>query len=115
VVLTRDDDIFVPLETGSRSRGRRGRICFLSLHADALAEGEATGATIYTLSEEASDRAAAALAERHDRDDLLAGVDLTGQDDLVAQVLMDMARTETRPRGPSGRWRWRPRSRARGW
>ena len=48
--------------------------------------------------DEASDEASAALAERHDRDDLLAGVDLTGQDDLVAAVLMDMARTETAPR-----------------
>ncbi len=43
-------------------------------------------------------RPSAALAERHDRDDLLAGVDLTEQDDLVADVLMDMARTETAPR-----------------
>jgi len=71
---------------------------FLSLHADALAEGEAVGATIYTLAEEASDEAAQALAERHDRDDLLSGIDLTQQDDLVATVLMDMARTDTRPR-----------------
>ena len=66
--------------------------------ADALAEGEATGATLYTLSEDASDAASAALAERHDRDDLLAGVDLTAQDDLVATVLMDMARAETTPK-----------------
>lgn len=71
---------------------------FVSLHADALAEGEAVGATIYTLSEEASDAAGVTLAERHDRADLLAGVDLTDQDDLVATVLMDMARTETAPR-----------------
>ena len=56
------------------------------------------GATVYTLADEASDEASATLAERHDRADLLAGVDLTEQDDLVAVVLMDMARTETRPR-----------------
>jgi N-acetylmuramoyl-L-alanine amidase len=54
--------------------------------------------TLYSLSDEASDAASAALAERHDRDDLLAGVDLTAQDDLVATVLMDMARTETGPK-----------------
>jgi N-acetylmuramoyl-L-alanine amidase len=71
---------------------------FLSLHADALAEGDAQGATVYTLAEDASDEASAALAERHDRDDLLAGVDLSAQDDVVAEVLMDMARTETTPR-----------------
>ncbi|QYK43289.1 MAG: N-acetylmuramoyl-L-alanine amidase [Paracoccaceae bacterium] len=98
VVMTRDDDVFVPLETRISIARAAGAHVFVSLHADALAEGQATGATLYTLSEAASDRAAAALAERHDRDDLLSGVDLTGQDDLVAEVLMDMARTETRPR-----------------
>ena len=98
VVLTRDEDEFVPLETRISISRAVGAHVFLSLHADALAEGEAVGATIYTLSEEASDAAGASLAERHDRADLLAGVDLTEQDDLVATILMDMARTETAPR-----------------
>jgi N-acetylmuramoyl-L-alanine amidase len=98
VVMTRDEDIFVPLETRTSIARDAGADIFLSLHADALAEGEAQGATIYTLDETASDAASAALAERHDRDDLLAGVDLTEQDDVVAEVLMDMARTETQPR-----------------
>ncbi|MEN9410476.1 MAG: hypothetical protein RL216_2450 [Pseudomonadota bacterium] len=98
VVMTREEDVFVPLETRISIARAAGAHVFLSLHADALAEGEAVGATIYTLSEEASDEAARALAERHDRDDLLSGIDLTQQDDLVATVLMDMARTETRPR-----------------
>ena len=98
VVLTRDDDIFVPLETRTSIAREAGADLFLSLHADALAEGDAQGATIYTLAAEASDAASEALAERHDRDDLLAGVDLTDQDDVVAEVLMDMARTQTRPR-----------------
>jgi N-acetylmuramoyl-L-alanine amidase len=98
VVLTRDDDVFVPLETRTSIAREAGADLFLSLHADALAEGDAQGATIYTLAAEASDEATAALAERHDRDDLLAGIDLTAQDDVVAEVLMDMARTETLPR-----------------
>ena len=98
VVMTRDEDVFVPLETRTSIAREAEADIFLSLHADALAEGDAQGATIYTLAAEASDEAAAALAERHDRDDLLAGVDLTDQDDVVAEVLMDMARTETRPR-----------------
>lgn len=97
-VLTREDDVFVPLETRISIARATGAHVLISLHADALAEGEASGATVYTLSDEASDLAAKALAERHERDDLLAGVDLTGQDDLVARVLMDMARTETGPR-----------------
>lgn len=98
VVMTRDEDIFVPLETRTSIARDAGADIFLSLHADALAEGEAQGATVYTLAEDASDAASAALAERHDRDDLLAGVDLSEQDDVVAEVLMDMARTETQPR-----------------
>ncbi len=98
VVLTREEDIFVPLETRISIARAAGADVFLSLHADALAEGEATGTTLYTLSDEASDAAAEALAERHSRDDLLSGVDLTQQDDEVAAVLMDMARTSTAPR-----------------
>jgi N-acetylmuramoyl-L-alanine amidase len=98
VVLTRDDDVFVPLETRTSIAREAGADVFLALHADALAEGEAQGATVYTLAAEASDAASEALAERHDRDDLLAGVDLSRQDDTVAEVLMDMARTETAPR-----------------
>lgn len=98
VVMTRDEDVFVPLETRTSIAREAQADLFLSLHADALAEGDAQGATVYTLAPEASDAASAALAERHDRDDLLAGVDLSDQDDQVAEVLMDMARTETRPR-----------------
>jgi N-acetylmuramoyl-L-alanine amidase len=98
VVLTRNDDIFVPLETRTSIARDAEADLFLSLHADALAEGEAQGATVYTLAADATDAASAALAERHDRDDLLAGIDLSDQDDLVAEVLMDMARTETMPR-----------------
>ncbi len=98
VILTREDDVFVPLETRvSVARAARADL-FLSLHADALAEGTATGATVYTLAGTASDAASERLAERHDRADLLAGVDLEGHDDQVASVLMDLARLETRPR-----------------
>jgi len=98
VALTREDDVFVSLEGRIAAARRAGADLFVSIHADAVAEGVARGAQVYTLSESASSRAAAELAERHDRDDLLAGVDLTGQDDRIARVLMDMARLETGPR-----------------
>ena len=98
VTLTRTEDVFVPLETRlTLAREARGDV-FISIHADAIAEGRAEGATIYTLAARSSDAATQKLAERHDRADLLAGVDLTGQDDVIASVLMDMARTETTPR-----------------
>jgi N-acetylmuramoyl-L-alanine amidase len=98
VILTREDDVFVPLETRVSVARAAGADMFVSLHADALAEGTATGATVYTLAGSARDAASEKLAERHDRADLLAGVDLSGHDDKVADVLMDMARLETAPR-----------------
>ncbi|RKF15445.1 N-acetylmuramoyl-L-alanine amidase [Roseovarius spongiae] len=98
VVLTREDDSFVSLERRVAIAHRQGADLFLSLHADSLDEGRARGATVYALSPDASDAASAALAERHDRADMLAGVDLTGADDIVADVLMDLARMETQPR-----------------
>ena len=98
VALTREEDVFVPLETRISVAHQVGAQVFISLHADALSEGEAVGATVYTLADDASDAASATLAERHNRDDLLAGIDLRQQDDVVVQVLMDMARTETKPR-----------------
>ncbi|UWQ97719.1 N-acetylmuramoyl-L-alanine amidase [Rhodobacteraceae bacterium S2214] len=96
-ILTREADIFVPLE-GRMTIARAAKAdLFISLHADALEVDEARGASIYTLNAEGSDRAAARMAERHERGDLLAGVDLSEQDDRVATVLMDLARAETEP------------------
>ena len=98
VVLTRDEDEFVSL-VGRVAIAHEVRAdLFLSLHADALSEGQATGTTLHLLSRSASDEATALLAERHDREELLSGVDLTGQDDEVASILMDLARAETEPR-----------------
>ena len=98
VVMTRTDDSFVSLPARVSIARAGNADLFISLHADALVEGRATGTTIYTLSEEASDRASALLAERQDRQDILAGVDLRAQDDQIATVLMDLARLETAPR-----------------
>lgn len=98
VLLTRDADVFVSLEDRVRLAHQRGADVFISLHADALAQGVAHGARIFTLSDEASDAASAALAERHDRLDILSGIDLNGADDVVTDVLLDLARLETAPR-----------------
>ncbi len=98
VVMTRVDDQFVSLERRIALAHRAGADVFISLHADSLSEGLAHGAVVYTLSEEASDVASQKLAERHDRGDLIAGIDLSGADDQVADVLLDLARQETKPR-----------------
>lgn len=98
VHLSRDADVFVSLEARITVAHSTQADLFLSLHADALEGPQANGATVYTLSEAATDAASAALAERHDRDDLLGdGVDLSGSDDVVASVLMDLARAQTMP------------------
>jgi N-acetylmuramoyl-L-alanine amidase len=97
VVMTRTDDRFVSLPARVSVARAAGADLFLSLHADAIAKGRATGTTIYTLSQDATDAASAALAERQDRQDILAGVDLRAQDDQIATVLMDLARLQTAP------------------
>ncbi|WP_299692342.1 N-acetylmuramoyl-L-alanine amidase [uncultured Tateyamaria sp.] len=98
VVMTRDEDVFVSLPGRVALAHQVGADAFVSLHADALSQGQARGATVYTLSDEASDAASAQLAAQHDRSDILAGIDLSGADDEVATVLMEIARTETMPR-----------------
>lgn len=96
--LTREGDTFLSL-TGRISHARKGDAdVLISLHADALSDGNASGITVYTLSNKASNQAAAQLAAQLDRADLLAGVDLSEQDDQVASVLMDLARVETNAR-----------------
>jgi N-acetylmuramoyl-L-alanine amidase len=98
VYLTRNEDVFVSLPGRVGMAHRVKADLFLSLHADAIANGQAHGATVYTLSDEASDAATAQLAAQHNRADIIAGVDLSGADDQVAEVLIDLARQETGPR-----------------
>ena len=98
VVLTRDADIFLSLAARLRVARAANADLFLSLHADALDGGQASGATIYTLADEATDARAAALADRHDRADLLGGVEPGAADDLISGLLVALAEVETRPR-----------------
>ena len=98
VYLTRNEDVFVSLPARVGMAHRAKADLFLSLHADALANGQAHGATVYTLSEQASDAATAQLAAQHNRADIIAGVDLSGADDQIAEILIDLARQETGPR-----------------
>ncbi len=98
VAMTRDADEFVSLDGRVRAARAAGADVFLSIHADALPEGLASGAVFYLLGDEASDASAAYLAERHDRADMLSGVDLTRNTDDIARVLMSVAWQDTAPR-----------------
>jgi N-acetylmuramoyl-L-alanine amidase len=98
VVMTRTDDTFVALADRVNFARSHHATLFISIHADALArgEGDAQGATIYTLSETASDSTAARLAESENRADVIAGLDLSAEPDDVADILIDLARRETK-------------------
>ena len=98
VVLTRTEDKFLSLEDRITIASQSDANLFISLHADAVIEGEASGTTVYLLSDKATDKMSAQLASRHDRSEILRGVDLSGLDSQVASVLLDMARQETKPR-----------------
>lgn len=98
VMMTRSDDTFIPLaERVGIARARQAGL-LVSIHADALArgDGDAQGATIYTLSDTASDAAAARLAESENGVDAIAGIDLSAEADDVADILFDLARRETK-------------------
>ncbi len=98
VAMTRSDDTFIPLAERVRFARSRSAALFISIHADALPrnEGQAEGATVYTLSENASDAEAARLAEAENKADVIAGVDLTAEPDDVANILVDLAQRETK-------------------
>lgn len=98
VQLTREDDRFIPLGERVAFGRSRGAALFVSLHADSLVgEKDVRGASVYTLSDRASDANAARAAEKENRADLLAGVDVTDeQKDGVDDILFDLARRETR-------------------
>lgn len=98
VVLTRRKDEFVGLEARMTEARASGADLFISLHADALPDGQAAGASVFIWNSQADDRASRQLASRHDRADLVAGLDLQGTDDQIAGTLMDMARADTQPR-----------------
>jgi len=97
-VLTREEDSFVPLQERMTLARAAGADVLLSLHADALQEDDASGASIYTLTDEAVDEASGKMVQRHQGSDLLAGLDLRGEEDAVATALMDLARADTVPR-----------------
>lgn len=98
VSMTRTDDQFIALAERVRFARDRKASLFVSIHADALprAEGDVQGATVYTLSETASDAEAARLAEAENRADAIAGFDLASEPDDVADILIDLAQRETK-------------------
>ena len=98
VAMTRSDDTFIPLQERVQFARKRKASLFISIHADLLprSEGVGEGASVYTLSEHASDAEAAKLADKENKSDIIAGVDLRAQPDDVANILIDLAQRETK-------------------
>jgi N-acetylmuramoyl-L-alanine amidase len=96
VYMTRDNDTFIPLrQRVAIARADRADL-FIALHADSNPDSGTTGTSIYTLNDGRSDREAAALARRENQSDVIAGVDLSGGNNPVAPILINLAQRDTR-------------------
>ncbi len=95
VVFTRNNDSFIRLRDRIAIARAAGADIFVSLHADTISNDAVRGLSVYTLSERASDAEAAALAERENKVDLIAGVKLAGETPEVSNILIDLIQRET--------------------
>ena len=95
VIMTRDEDIFLSLKARVAIARKNRADLFISIHADAAPAATARGASVYTLSERASDREAEALARSENQSDIIAGIDLANEPDIVTSILIDLAQRET--------------------
>lgn len=98
VFLTRSTDVFIPLRQRVQIARKHNADLFLSIHADSAVNRRATGLSVYTLSETASDKEAAALAERENKADVISGLNMVEQSKEVNDVLISLAQRETRNR-----------------
>ncbi len=95
VHLTRDRDIYLRLYQRVDIARKSNADLFISLHADSIGKPSVHGASVYTLSEKASDSQTAKLAERENKADIIAGTDLSHEDQQVANILIDLAMRDT--------------------
>ena len=96
VELTREDDRFISLKDRVAFARKHGADLFIAIHADTLRGQTVTGTTLYTLSEKASDAESEELAQRENRADAISGVNLSGQSEEVAGILIDLAQRDSR-------------------
>ena len=95
VYMTRNRDIFIPLRDRVKIARRYEAALFLSIHADSAANKRASGLSVYTLSEKASDKEAAALAEKENKADIVAGLNFAEHSKEVSDILLNLAQRET--------------------
>jgi N-acetylmuramoyl-L-alanine amidase len=95
-VMTRNEDVFLPLSERVRIAHQQNAALFLSIHADTLAEAHVEGATVYTVSAKASDAEAAKIAEKENLADQAAGLERKEDVEQVGDILFDLTKRETR-------------------
>ncbi|MBN2751864.1 MAG: N-acetylmuramoyl-L-alanine amidase, partial [Rhodospirillaceae bacterium] len=95
VVLTRDRDIFISLRGRVAIARRAHGDLFVSLHADSNPNRRTRGLSIYTLSERASDKEAALLADKENKSDIISGMDFSEESPEVTGILIDLAQRES--------------------
>jgi N-acetylmuramoyl-L-alanine amidase len=93
--LVRDKDEFISLSERVVIARQRGAQLFISLHADTLRQKDIRGATVYTISDKASDALAAGLAERENLSDDIAGIQIEDESSEITDILLDLTRRET--------------------
>ncbi len=95
VALTRDDDRFLVLQERYGIARKLKADLFISIHCDSVGAGDASGATVYTLSEVASDKESARLAARENKADIIQGVNLASTPADISSILIDLTQRET--------------------
>ena len=94
-ILTRDRDIFIPLRERVAIARAANADLFMSLHADIVADSDIRGLSVYTLSQNASDAEAQALADKENKSDIVAGIDFSNESPEVTNILIDLVQRES--------------------
>ncbi len=96
VILTRDSDQFISLEERVNIARENKADLFIAIHADTVDEKDVRGTTLYTVSDKATDAEAEALAQKENRADIIAGIDLGNQTKTVSDILINLAQRESK-------------------
>ena len=96
VYLTRDSDIFIPLDKRVAKSRRKKADLFISLHANSISDNNVSGFSIYTLSENSSDKQAELLAQKENQADIINGIDFSGASREITKTLIDLSQRESK-------------------
>jgi len=96
VYLTRDEDFFIPLDKRVAKSRKKKADLFISLHANSITDPSVSGFSIYTLSDNSSDKQAELLAQKENQADIINGIDFSGASKEITKTLIDLAQRESK-------------------